>query len=214
MPAVFSKMALESRFFEENPLWGAILNESTFITNKYISKLYLFRLFNSYNETFIYKLGNSKDVLNRSKQLSDKNNSDGKIILICAFVINSSQVEEDFKNKQMFKSHLCLDKLDHFSESCQEYYTFNVQALKIVLNLLRNYVNDENLEPTEYFFDDRFTIEQNKLYYDNNKGSVGYKSNKFELTNDNTEISKWYKNIIICDSRKSSSKCYIFIIPD
>lgn len=148
----------EDDFVSNVNFTDTILNEITLSKNKNLvddienDKLYLIRIWIKYTNTWKYKLGTTKNLRNRIKELNNYYDCCGKIILVFCVNITNTNIEKKF-HKILSKYRNTNNNITNpLKSKSRELYNISSNFYDKLLNLI-NELSDNFFESEDYILD-------------------------------------------------------------
>lgn len=134
-------LCLDKSYFKDIVFDELNSKKSNFLNNIDSTKIYLVRLWLKSSNNYVYRIGNTKN-LQRIKQIDNKYNCRGRIIIIACGEVHSSNLEKEFHNE------LYEYKIE------KKLYNINNVLYERFICFLKKYSYSDIFESDNYVLDD------------------------------------------------------------
>jgi hypothetical protein len=160
-------LCLSKTYFDNIVFHEINLQHSNILNNCDSDKIYMLRIWIRWSNKYVYKIGTTKNLKKRVKDINHEYDSCGRIIIIACGVITSNAVEKFFHNN--LKEYRINNVTIPIKSKKREIYHINDNLYDNFMSLLQRKSNNIIFESEDYVIDNNIehiiSYEEHKKYF-------------------------------------------------
>ena len=186
---------LSKTYFNNIIFYEINLNNPELLNDIIFDKLYIVRIWIRWSNNYVYKIGTTKNIKRRIRELNYEYDCYGRIIIVAVGQICSTAIEKKFHNK--LKEYRINNITNPIKSNKKELYNINNKLYDNFIDLFKIYSDNYLFESEYYVLDDdnmEHILSYNiyKKYFSNNMNRKIEKNDNFiSLNKESIELEYW-----------------------